>query len=74
MACSTGCYDVLDSGAAADVLGFPELRRELIAKAHGHALELAVGTGLNLPLYSASRLKSLTALDISAGMLHQVTP
>ncbi|KAK9917178.1 hypothetical protein WJX75_001587 [Coccomyxa subellipsoidea] len=69
--CCAGSYDVLDSGSAADVLGFPELRRELIAQAHGCVLELAVGTGLNLPLYNPSRLTSLTALDISTGMLQQ---
>ncbi|BDA50561.1 probable ubiquinone/menaquinone biosynthesis C-methyltransferase [Coccomyxa sp. Obi] len=66
-----GSYDVLDSSAATDALGFPELRRELIAEAHGKVLELAVGTGLNLPLYHPDQLESLSALDISAGMLQQ---
>ena len=37
-----------------------------------HAQEIAVGTGLNLPLYDADRVTSLTALDISGGMLAQV--
>lgn len=37
-----------------------------------HAQEIAVGTGLNLPLYDADRVTSLMALDISGGMLAQV--
>ena len=32
-------------------------------------MQVAVGTGLNLPLYDASRVASVTALDISDGML-----
>ena len=36
------------------------------------AQEVAVGTGLNLPLYNPSHVQSVTALDISAGMLAQV--
>ena len=36
------------------------------------AQEIAVGTGLNLPLYSPSQVQSLTALDLSSGMLGQV--
>ena len=31
--------------------------------------QVAVGTGLNLPLYDASRVASVTALDLSDGML-----
>jgi ubiquinone/menaquinone biosynthesis C-methylase UbiE len=33
-----------------------------------------VGTGLNLPLYDASRLSSFTAVDISPGMLREAAP
>ena len=33
---------------------------------------MAVGTGLNLPLYRQSQLTSLTGIDISEGMLAQV--
>jgi len=31
--------------------------------------QVAVGTGLNLPLYDASEVTSVTALDLSGGML-----
>ena len=34
-------------------------------------LELGVGTGLNLPGYDATRVASLTAVDISRGMLEK---
>jgi len=67
-----GSYDALDGGAAAEGLGFPELRRNLLARASGDVLEVGVGTGLNLPLYDWRALRSLTALDLSAGMLARV--
>ncbi len=35
-----GSYDVLDGSAAADGLGFPELRRALLARASGDVLEV----------------------------------
>ncbi len=69
---SAESYDALDSSIAADALGFPELRRQLLAQASGQVLELAVGTGLNLPLYDGSAVQSLSAVDISSGMLWQV--
>ena len=63
-------YDRLDASAfATDVLGLDSLRRDLLARASGDVLELGVGTGLNLPGYDASKLSTLTAVDISRGML-----
>jgi methyltransferase OMS1, mitochondrial len=47
-------YDGLDGAAPADSLGLPDLRRALLSRARGHVLELAVGTGLNLPLYDTA--------------------
>lgn len=66
-------YDELDGGAAAESLGFPALRQQLLAQARGDVLETAVGTGLNLPLYNleSGALTSLTAIDLSGGMLAQ---
>ena len=33
-----------------------------------------MGTGLNLPLYDDSAVESLSAIDISSGMLWQARP
>lgn len=62
-------YDVLDGGQAAARLGFDELRRSAVSRAHGDVLEVGVGTGLNLPLYDWTSVRSLVALDASSGML-----
>ncbi len=69
-----GSYDKLDDGPVARLLGLPQLRQKLLAQAHGNVLEVAVGTGLNLPLYQWSSIDRLTALDLSPGMLSQVRP
>ena len=63
----------MDSSIAADAMGFPELRKQLLAQADGRVLELAVGTGLNLPFYDEATVQSLSAVDISSGMLRQVS-
>jgi methyltransferase OMS1, mitochondrial len=64
-------YDGLDGGQASSLLGIDEARSALFQKARGDVLEIGAGTGLNLDKYDASRIKSLTLLDISDGMLHQ---
>ena len=69
---AAGTYEQLDGGPVAEWLGLPALRRELLAHASGDVLEVAVGTGLNFPYYRAPHVASLTALDISQGMLGQV--
>jgi ubiquinone/menaquinone biosynthesis C-methylase UbiE len=58
-------YDV--SQVFFEVLGVRRLRRELVRNAVGDVLEVAVGTGMNLPYYPASC--RLTAIDASRGML-----
>lgn len=65
-------YDGLDAGFAADLLGFTKLRKELVGLASGRVLEVAVGTGINLPLYNWSRVTAYTGVDLSPGMLSQV--
>jgi ubiquinone/menaquinone biosynthesis C-methylase UbiE len=62
-------YDVLDGGQAASRLGFDDLRRAAVGRARGDVLEVGVGTGLNLPNYQWSGVRSLVALDSSARML-----
>ncbi|KAK9865284.1 hypothetical protein WJX84_009694 [Apatococcus fuscideae] len=67
----SGRYDELDDGPLARLLGLPQLRKQLLHQANGKVLEVAVGTGLNLPLYEWPVVESLAALDLSTGMLSQ---
>jgi predicted TPR repeat methyltransferase len=64
-------YDDLDGGSAANVLGIPQARSQLLAKASGKVLEIGAGTGLNLANYNIAQIESLTLLDVSHGMLEQ---
>ena len=65
-------YDKLDDGFLAMALGFQKLRKELLSSARGSVLEVAVGTGLNLPLYPHKNVTKFTGLDLSPAMLSQV--
>lgn len=47
-----------------------ELRSRLLASAHGDVLEIGVGTGATFAHYPQA-VQSLTALDLSGGMLHE---
>ena len=67
----TAGYDQLDTGAAAGAFGIPHLRQSLLSKASGQVLEVAVGTGINLPLYNRQQVHNLVGIDISEGMLQQ---
>ena len=53
-------YDQLDTGAAAEAFGIPQLRKSLIGAAYGQVLEVAIGQLTILPLYSA--------LDVSCNL------
>ena len=64
-------YDVLDGSAIADVLGLAQLRAQGVGLCSGRVLECGVGTGLNLPFYDPLRCESVTAIDLSAGMLQE---
>jgi ubiquinone/menaquinone biosynthesis C-methylase UbiE len=50
-----------------DLLGVSRLRQRLLQQASGKVLEVAVGTGKNLPYYSRSC--KITAVDLSPKML-----
>lgn len=56
----------------ARLFGIPAMRERLLQMATGRVLEVAVGTGLNLPFYHFEQIASFTGLDISRGMLQQV--
>lgn len=59
-------YDVIEG--ILDLLGVRKLRQELLQQASGKILEVAVGTGKNLPHYSRS--SQITAVDLSGEMLN----
>lgn len=50
-----------------------DLRSKLLARAAGCVLEVGVGTGLNLRHYPRNGVTSIDAVDLSPGMLRQVT-
>jgi ubiquinone/menaquinone biosynthesis C-methylase UbiE len=64
-------YDTLDGGSVAELLGIQQARLELIKQAKGKVLEIGVGTGLNLQYYDATKVTSLTLVDVSQNMLDQ---
>ncbi|MFQ5974413.1 MAG: class I SAM-dependent methyltransferase, partial [Alphaproteobacteria bacterium] len=52
-----------------EVLGLGKLRRALIGRAAGQVLEVAIGTGKNLPFYAPG--VDVTGVDLSPAMLAQ---
>jgi len=59
-------YDFVEG--VPDVLGIRRLRRRLLPQVSGKVLEVAVGTGKNLPYYH--RGSRIVAVDLSAEMLN----
>jgi ubiquinone/menaquinone biosynthesis C-methylase UbiE len=51
------------------ILGVARLRKKLLSKATGKILDVACGTGLNIPLFPAG--SDITAVDLSPNMLEQ---
>ena len=51
------------------LLGVARRRKQLLSKAHGKILDVACGTGLNFPYFSATC--ELTAIDLSQRMLEE---
>jgi ubiquinone/menaquinone biosynthesis C-methylase UbiE len=61
-------YDLLE-GALENRL-IPGLRKQALGCAHGSVLELGIGTGKNIPLYT-SAVTRVTGIDLSRGMLRK---
>lgn len=59
-------FDLVE-GVPDVLLGVRRLRRRVLSRARGRVLEVAAGTGRNLPHYPAGC--RLTAVDLSGGML-----
>jgi ubiquinone/menaquinone biosynthesis C-methylase UbiE len=61
------CFQRLFSPWAIDtVCGLPmitRMRQKVVPQAHGHVLEIGIGTGLNLPHYDAQKVTRITGLD-----------
>lgn len=62
-------YNIINDGMAAKTFGIEELRQLSTKNVHGNVLEVAVGTGLQLPYYNWNEIKSFTGLDASRDML-----
>ncbi len=48
------------------VCGLPmvtRMREKVVPQAHGHVLEIGIGTGLNMPHYDAQKVTRITGLD-----------
>jgi hypothetical protein len=68
-----GSYDD-EIGMDELVMGVKLMRRWHLAKASGATLEVAAGTGRNLPYYDFTAVTSLTAVDTSRPMLQVAAP
>ncbi|KAF2731751.1 S-adenosyl-L-methionine-dependent methyltransferase [Polyplosphaeria fusca] len=51
------------------MLGIRSKRKALTQMVHGHVLEVAAGTGRNIPYYPTKKCATVTMLDLSAPML-----
>ena len=62
-------YDSLNSGTYSKAFGIDSMRSIAGEYAQGQVLEVAVGTGLQLPYYKWNQISSYTGIDNSEGML-----
>ncbi|KAJ1515115.1 Methyltransferase-like protein 7B [Coelomomyces lativittatus] len=75
---TTAIYDIIAKDYDKELywdewrMGMLLLRRWLISKAKGDVLEIAAGTGRNLPYYSIGKVRTLSFLDTSSAMLSQL--
>lgn len=68
---SAACYDCCMRPLESLLL--KKWRARLLADAHGHVLEIGIGTGINLQHYPAG-VTAVTGIDISGPMLARATP
>lgn len=64
-------YDSLNSGTYSKAFGIDSMRSMAGKYAKGEVLEVAVGTGLQLPYYTWNQISSYTGIDKSDGMLEE---
>jgi ubiquinone/menaquinone biosynthesis C-methylase UbiE len=62
-------YDSINNGFLSDCFGIKKLRAEAGRVAYGKVLEVAVGTGLQLPYYQWDQIEDYLGIDSSEGML-----
>lgn len=62
-------YDKINSGRLTSILGIDTLREIAGSRSSGSVLEVAVGSGLQLPYYNYDAILSYTGIDNSVGML-----
>jgi len=67
--CLAAQYDQLDTGAAAEAFGIPQLRQTLISAAYGNVLEVARTATYNL----ARRLVYMTDISCECRMSPSIT-
>ena len=48
---------------ACNLKGFQNKRSQIVPHAHGHVLEIGIGSGLNLDFYDFSKIDSIIGID-----------
>lgn len=51
-----------------------DARKRWVPRAHGHVLEIGVGSGLNLAFYDPAQVRDVVAIDPSAPLLARAAP
>ena len=62
-------YNIINDGVAAKTFGIEDLRKQSTLSVRGDVLEVAVGTGLQLPYYNWKEIESFIGIDASRDML-----
>ena len=62
-------YNIINDGVAAKTFGIEDLRKQSTLSVRGDVLEVAVGTGLQLPYYNWKEIETFIGIDASRDML-----